>query len=78
MLGARDVPVADITGTSDPYVLATLGEQTQGDRSRKVDRVTDAEFRQVFEFEAWLPGTSRLVMELKTLNPGPKPRVLQA
>jgi Ca2+-dependent lipid-binding protein len=33
VLGARDVPVADITGTSDPYVrvsLLRIGEQGGG------------------------------------------------
>lgn len=51
-------------GKSDPYLKVTLGKQVFDDRENAVDDVTDVDLYKMVEFNAELPGTSQLIIEV--------------
>ena len=55
---------ADSCGTSDPYLMVRLGDEQQGSRDKHRSRVTNAEFYQTFLLGAYLPGASKLSIEV--------------
>lgn len=81
VLRGVDLPEHDLSfgsllnGRSDPYVTATLGDQTRGDGEgegegagyevRTHENESNPEFRRVFEFDTTLPGPAALTLRVK-------------
>jgi hypothetical protein len=59
-LTAMDMGIGGRPGKSDPYLKIKLGKQKFNDRDNAIDDVTDADFYQLIEMNAELPGTSQL------------------
>ena len=53
---------------SDPYLKVHLGKETFNDRKNAVDDVTDVDLYKLIEFNADLPGTSQLVIDVMDKN----------
>ena len=49
---------------SDPYLKVSLGKKKFNEREHAVDDVTEVDFYRMFEFDAELPGTSQLKIEV--------------
>lgn len=54
----------DVGGGADPYVIARLGSQTRGDRSKRVSNVTHADLHECYEFDVQMPGDSLLHIDV--------------
>ena len=65
VLEASDLQPADRSGTSDPYLLVSLGGVTQGDRSEHVKKVNSVEFCRAFEFDTYLPGQAEVEIKAR-------------
>lgn len=63
-LTAMDIGIGGRPGKSDPYLKVKLGKQTFDDRANAIDDVTDADFYQMIELNAELPGTSQLIVSV--------------
>jgi len=71
VLRAEHLVPGDTCGTSDAYLKINCGEFAASTRARCKDRVTDADFFELFELSALLPGESELeisVMDADTLG----------
>ena len=64
VLTASNLRPADSSGTSDPYVIVKLGDQTKGSRDTHLSGVVNAEFYSSFLLGADLPGCSKLRVEV--------------
>jgi hypothetical protein len=53
---------------SDPYLLVKLGKNEFNDRKNAYDDCTDADFYKMIEFDAELPGTSQLIVQVMDKN----------
>jgi hypothetical protein len=49
---------------SDPYIKAQLGKKIFDDRENAQEDLVDVDLYKVFEFDAELPGTSMLKLEI--------------
>lgn len=63
-LAKMDVDMWGNASGSDPYLLVNLGKDVFNDRQNAVDDVTDVDFYKMVEFDAELPGTSQLQIQV--------------
>eukprot|EP01034_Spumella_vulgaris_P027083 gene27083-33756_t len=63
-LAKMDVDMFGKPSGSDPYLIVKLGKDVFNDRVNAVDDVTEVDFYKMIEFDAELPGTSQLTVEV--------------
>lgn len=59
-----DIDIFGKPAKSDPYLRVHLGKDSFDDREHAVDDATDVDLYKLVEFNAELPGTSQLTIEL--------------
>ena len=63
-LASMDYDMMGRPAKSDPYLKVRLGKDKFNDRKNAVDDVNEVDFYKLIEFNAELPGTSQLVVEV--------------
>jgi len=64
VLRARGLSPMDFDGSSDPYIVASLGKQKFDTRSQYVKKSLNPDFYQGFEFPCQIPGASEVKIDV--------------